>query len=95
MAGIGHNKKPQASLESLAETDKKRVRDAVLEMNDSMTRSMAERDLQKEITDKMTEEIGIDKKLFKRMAKVYFKANYAEEVEAHKEFENFYDGIMK
>lgn len=94
MAGIGHNK-PQISLEGLAETDKKRIKDAVLEMNDSMTRAAAERDLQKEIIDRMAEEVGVDKKLFRRMSKVYFKANYNEEVEEQKQFEDFYDGIMK
>ena len=93
-AGIGHNK-PQISLSGLAETDKKRIRDAVLEMNDSLTRAASERDLQKEIIDKMADEVGIDKKLFRRMSKVYFTANYGEVQEEQKQFEEFYESILK
>jgi hypothetical protein len=29
------------------------------------------------------------------MAKVYFKANYSEEQEENRNFEEFYDGVMK
>ena len=94
MSGIGHNK-PTVSIESLSDADKKKIKDAVLEMNDSLTRAAAERDLQKEIIDKMAEEVGLDKKLFRRMSKVYFKANFNEELEEQKKFEDFYDGIMK
>jgi hypothetical protein len=29
------------------------------------------------------------------MAKVYFRANYAQEQEENRQFEDFYDGVMK
>lgn len=95
MATIGHNQKAYVSINGLSDADKKRVKDAVLEMNDSMTRTAAERDLQKEIINKMADQLGIDKKVFRRMSKVYFKANYAQEQEDNRNFEEMYDGVMK
>lgn len=95
MATIGHNQKAYVSINGLSDADKKRVKDAVLEMNDSMTRTAAERDLQKEIINKMSDQLGIDKKVFRRMSKVYFKANYAQEQEDNRNFEEMYDGVMK
>lgn len=95
MASIGHNQPAYVSINSLSDADKKRVKDAVLEMNDSMTRASAERDLQKEIINKMADQLGIDKKVFRRMSKVYFKANYAQEQEDNRNFEEMYDGVMK
>ena len=47
MAGIGHNK-PFVSINSLSDQDKKKVKNAIMELNDSMTRASAERELQKE-----------------------------------------------
>ena len=95
MASIGHNQPAYVSINSLSDADKKRVKDAVMEMNDSMTRAAAERDLQKEIINKMADQLGIDKKVFRRMSKVYFKSNYAQEQEDNRNFEEMYDGVMK
>ena len=94
MSNIGHNK-PTVSLNSLSDGEKKQVRDAILEMNDSLTRVAAERDLQKEILATLAEELGLDKKLVRRMARVYFKSNYMDEVEENKNFEDFYNGIVR
>lgn len=95
MASIGHNQPNYVSINSLSDADKKRVKDAVLEMNDSLTRAAAERDLQKEIINKMADQLGIDKKVFRRMSKVYFKSNYTQEQEDNRNFEEMYDGVMK
>ena len=94
MAGIGHNN-PSVNVSSLDEEDRKRVKNAIIELNDSMTRVAAERDLQKEIINTAYEKIGVDKKLLRRMAKAYFKANFGEEVEENKTFEESYDLILR
>ena len=94
MSGIGHNN-PFVSVESLSEGDKKRLRGAIQELNDSMTRMAAERDLQKETINKVFEDLGVDKKLVRRMAKVYYKANYNEEVEENENFEKYYTKVLK
>jgi ABC-type microcin C transport system permease subunit YejB len=95
MAGIGHNQKPTVNISSLNETERKRLKNALMEMNDSLTRVAAERDLQKETINSLYEELGVDKKLVRRMAKAYFKANFGEEVEENKAFEESYDLIIK
>lgn len=95
MAGMGHNQKVFVSINGLSEADKKRVKDAVLEMNDSMTRIAAERDLQKDTLVRMEDQLGIDKKMLRRMARVYFKSNYAQEQDENRNFEEMYDGVMK
>ena len=66
-----------------------------MEMNDSMTRVGAERDLQKEIVNETFDKLGVDKKMIRRLAKVYFKANYNDEVEENNQFETFYDEVLR
>ena len=94
--GIGHNSQAKVSnVNSLSSTDKTKLRNAVQELNDSMTRVAAERELQKEIINKIAEEVGLDKKLVRRLGKTYFKANFNEEVEGNNAFEEFYEGVLK
>ncbi len=94
MSMVGHNS-PTMNIEALSPEDRKVLRKAILEMNDSMTRAGAERELQKEILNETFSKIGVDKKLIRRMAKVYFKANFNDEVEENNTFETFYDEIMR
>ena len=94
MAGIGHNK-PFVSINSLTESQKTELKNAIREMNDSMTRAAAERDFQKETLNSISDKTGVNKKIVRRMAKAYFRSNYAEEQEDNRQFEEFYDGVMK
>jgi hypothetical protein len=94
MAGIGHNQN-FVSINSLTDAQRKELKEAIVQMNDSMTRIAAERDYQKETINTINDKIGVDKKIIRRMAKVYFKANYAQEQEDNRSFEEFYDGVMK
>lgn len=94
MAGIGHNQQ-QRSVQGLNEGERKQLRKAVMEMNDSMTRVGAERELQKETTNEICGQLGLDKKLFKRMSRAYFKANFRDEVQENTDFEEFYTAVME
>lgn len=94
MVGIGHNQQ-QRSVQGLSDNERKQLRDAVMEMNDSMMRVSAERELQKETTSEICGQLGIDKKLFRRMARAYFKANFQDEVQENTDFEEFYTTIME
>ena len=94
MANIGHNQ-PFVSLNSLNESQKTELKNAIRELNDSMTRVASERDFQKEAINNVADKTGVDKKIVRRMAKVYFKSNYAEEQEENRQFEDFYDAVMK
>jgi DNA-directed RNA polymerase subunit N (RpoN/RPB10) len=91
---IGHNQQ-QRSVQGLTEEDRKILRKAVMEMNDSMTRVGAERELQKETTNEVADKLGIDKKLFRRMSRAYFRANFKEEVQENTDFEEFYTTVME
>jgi DNA-directed RNA polymerase subunit N (RpoN/RPB10) len=90
----GHNQQ-QRSVQGLTDEDRKILRKAVMEMNDSMTRVGAERELQKETTNEIADKLGIDKKLFRRMSRAYFKANFKEEVQENTDFEEFYTTVME
>jgi len=94
MSMIGHNQQ-QRSVQGLTEEDRKVLRKAVMEMNDSMTRVGAERELQKETTNEIVDKLGIDKKLFRRMSRAYFRANFKEEVQENTDFEEFYTTVME
>ena len=93
MSMIGHNQ-PSTSVEGLSSDDKKVLKKAVMELNDSFTRVGAERDLQKEILNEVNDKLGVDKRLVRRMAKAYFKANFKDEVADNNQFEEFYDAII-
>ena len=94
MAMIGHNN-PTVTIESLSPEDRKVLRKAIMELNDSMTRAGAERDLQKEIIVEANGKLGVDKKIIRRMARAYFRANFNDEVEENNQFESFYDEVMR
>lgn len=94
MAGVGHNQN-YVSINSLSDEDKSKLRSAIQSLNDSMTRAAAERDFQKEALNEVADATGVDKKIIRRMAKVYFRANYSQEQEDNRQFEEFYDGVMK
>jgi hypothetical protein len=94
MSGIGHNQN-YVSINSLTSEQKDKLRNAIKSLNDSMTRTAAERDFQKEALETASSGTGVDKKTIRRMAKVYFKANYNQEQEDNRRFEEFYDGVMK
>ena len=87
--------KTYVDINSLSDTDKKRVKKAISEMNDSMTRGAGEKDLQKTILEDIEDSLHVEKKLLSRLAKTYFKANYADAVEADERFDTFYNGILK
>ena len=94
MSMLGHNQKNFVSVNSLSENDRKKLKGAIQELNDSMTRAAAERELQKETIINICEELSLEKKLDRKMGKTYFKANFNTEVEEQKTFEEFYEIII-
>lgn len=94
MATIGHNKN-YVSINSLSVEEKKKLKNTILELNDSMTRTAAEKELQKQAIDEIFDQLGVDKKIVRRMAKVYYKANYNTETEEENMFRDFYEGVIK
>ncbi len=75
------------------EVERKRIKDCMHEIHNSMTRIEGERDFIKEAKKSICEELQLDKKLFNRMIKVYHNKNFANEVQADTEFEDMYSII--
>jgi ABC-type microcin C transport system permease subunit YejB len=87
--------KNYVSINSLTTEDRSKLKSAISEINDSMVRAASEKDVQKEFVDKVSEDLGIDKKLVKRLAKAYYKSNFNNEVQDFEKFEEFYMSLFQ
>lgn len=76
-------------------TDRIKIKKMLGEISGSMTRMEAERDLIRETIKAMSDEFQLPKKTLSRMAKVYHKQNYTQEVAEHEEFEDLYELIVQ
>lgn len=79
----------------MAPTDKAKILGMLQEISNSLTRVEAERELIKEILDRMQEECEIPKKLGRKLAKVYHKRNFEEEVAQQNDFVDLYEKVAK
>ena len=75
--------------------DKAKVLGCLQEISNSLTRVEAERDLIKEILEKMQDECDIPKKLGRKLARVYHKRSYEEEVAEQSDFQSIYETVAK
>ena len=73
---------------------KKAIKDFCNEMSASMTRKSAEQDFQREAIKNISEEQGIDKKILRKMAKVFHESKFHTVHEEQKEFEDMYTGVF-
>lgn len=80
---------------SLNSEDIGKVTKALEIINDSMTRIAAERDLIKETVTKASTDLGINKKLLRRMAKTHFNRSFDMDVAEDKDFESLYETVTK
>jgi nitrate reductase beta subunit len=86
---------PMSDLPStITNEDRKKVQNALKEMSDSMTRVEAEKDLQKDIAQRMLDEVGVPKKDFNKLARIYHASNLMEEAARNEEFMEFAEAIM-
>lgn len=74
--------------------DAQKVRNAIVEVSNSMTRAAAERDLIKEVVKKIHDEEGLDKRVFRKMCRVYHKGNFQDETALNEEFETTFTNVM-
>lgn len=89
MATIGSN----SGAPTLAPEDKQRLKKALDEINDSMTRKAAESELVKEIVNKLHEDLGLNKRLIRRLAKTHYNRDFDMEVAENKDFEEVYEYV--
>jgi hypothetical protein len=59
-----------------------------------MTRVAAEKDLQKDIAQRMLDEVGVNKAAFNKLARIYHASNLMEEAAKNEEFMEFAEAIM-
>ena len=70
---------------TITDTDRKKIQGALKEMSDSMTRTAAEKDLQKEIAAKILEDCNVG---------IYHASNLMEEASRNDEFMEFANQVM-
>ena len=75
--------------------DKKKLKDAIQEISNSMTRMEAERDLIREIIKDQSTNFLIPKKIISKIAKTYHRQNLTQEVEDHEDFVELYEEVTK
>lgn len=75
--------------------DRLKIKKMLAEISGSMTRIDAERDLIRETIKDMSQQFQLSKRQLARMAKVYHKQNYNQEVAEHEEFESLYETIVQ
>lgn len=78
-----------------AESDRKKIKDAMTEISNSMTRIDAEKDFQKAAIEDLSDEVGIDKKYLKRLANTYHRQNLVEVTTEADDLQSLYETCLK
>ena len=73
----------------------KKLKDCIQEMSDSMTRIASERDFIKEAIKANSEELQIDKKVIRSLAKVYFKDEMRKKIGETDDLAALYSVVFK
>lgn len=76
-------------------TDKQKIKDAVTEMSNSMLRIDSEREFQRDVCARIKDEVGLEPKYLKQLAKVYHKQNFTEVQAQQDDFETLYEEVIK
>jgi len=74
-------------------TDLAQIRRALEEVSQSLTRIEAERDLIRDIINNTCGALKLDKKVFRRTAKVFHRRNYSTELQEQADFEQLYESV--
>jgi hypothetical protein len=72
---------------------RKAIKKCMDELSASMTRIDGERIFTKEAINNCCEEYDMNKRTFRKLAKVYHKQNFSKEVAEHEEFETMYEQL--
>ena len=72
-----------------------KLKKGLAELSDVMTMKQAQSDTMKEIVSALHEELNLPKKMIRKLAVTYHKANYSEVVAEQEEFEALFSGIIE
>lgn len=71
--------------------DREILKNALIEISNSMTRIAGEREFIKEAISEVSEKLDIDKKLIKSLSTIYYKQNMTEIEQNYEEISELYD----
>lgn len=74
--------------------DRKKLLNAIKEIDNSMTRVAAERDFQKDAINTVADELDLEKKYVRKLASIYHKQNLSQVQQETEEVFELYDLIM-
>lgn len=74
--------------------DRKKIKDALVEISNSMTRVEAERDLIKDIVKTISDDFDIPKKYVNKMARLYHKQSFYNEQQQNDELTTLYETVV-
>ena len=78
----------------MIEQDKKELKGVLDELSNSMLRVESEKEFQREAISDASEKFEMNKKTLRKLAKVYHKNNFADEVVQMEEFQRLYETIV-
>lgn len=78
----------------MIEQDKKELLGVLKEISNALTRSQAEREFVKEAIKEAAEKFQMNKKILRKMAKVYHKNSFSDEINEMEEFQKIYEDVV-
>jgi hypothetical protein len=78
----------------MIEVDKKALKGVLDELSNSMLRVKSEKEFQKEAIADAAEKFDMNKKLLRKMAKVYHNNSFTDEVSEMEEFQKLYETVI-
>ena len=78
----------------MIDQDKKDILGVLTEISNSMLRIKSEREYIKEAIDAATEKYDMNKRILRKMAKVYHNNSFTDEVTEMEEFQALYESVV-
>jgi predicted site-specific integrase-resolvase len=78
----------------MIDVDKKALKGVLDELSNSMLRVKSEKEFQKEAITDAAEKFNMNKRILRKMAKVYHNNSFTEEVMEMEEFQTLYESVV-
>ena len=78
----------------MIEEDRKKLKDVLTEVSNSMIRIKSEREYIKEAIEEAAEKFQMNKKILRKMATVYHNNSFTDEIMEMEEFQTLYESIV-
>jgi len=78
----------------MIDVDKKALKGVLDELSNSMLRVKSEKEFQKEAIADAAEKFNMNKRILRKMAKVYHNNSFTEEVMEMEEFQTLYESVV-